>query len=582
MTAIEFLAFAGEPDRLRPFLSGLVPGSRRPPRLNRILDAPDLVVFASPETASLALQEEKGVLLGRLFRGGDSWERVGALSLSESRHAAWSGGKSLLDGSWGNYVAFLRDERRVAVMRDPSAAVPAYHCCRDGLHVYFSDLDLCRDLGLGQAAVDEEFLRQWLTWPYLRTHRTGLAGIEELVPGTIHRFDGVHSAIETAWTPWMAAAPDRRIMAFEDAAARVRATVLGTVAAQLADSDRLLLELSGGLDSSIVAAAVAEAGLKIPAVNFATRMPDGDERAYADIVASALGLQLSKVAEDRCPLDLRPPERAMLRPPLSPVLQPLNRALCAAARRGDAHGFVTGAGGDNLFCYLTTAAPILDAVRDLGLARALRSTLGDVAAMGGCTIWTAARFALRKRLAQRRRPVWKEDRRFLSDEAIAERMDQHPWLEAPPDALPGKLEHVASLVRAHHFMEPAYPSGERLIHPLINQPLMELCVRIPTWLWVHGGRNRAVARRAFEHLLPAEAILRRTKGRLESMCARAFEENRRELEGLLLEGELAERALIRVDAVEAYLRGSGPAPDEDYFRLFDLASLELWLRGRAR
>ena len=581
MTAIRFLAFAGEPERLGHFLSGLVPDGRRPPRLNRIFDASDLAVFASPETPYLALQEERGVLLGRLFRGGDSWPRIETLSLPESRHAAWSGGKSLLAGNWGNYVAFLRDEHRVAVMRDPSAAVPAYHCDLDGVQVYFSDLDLCGDLGLDNIPVDEEFLRQWLTWPYLRTARTGLAPIKELVPGTIRRSGGSHSAIETAWTPW-AAAPGQQIRAFEDAAERVRATVLGTVGAQLAGHDRLLLELSGGLDSSIVAAALAAADMRVPVVNFATLMPDGDERSYARIVAAALGFHLTEIEEDRRPLDLRPPGRAMLRPPLSPVLQPLNRGLCDLARRSGAQGFVTGAGGDNLFCYLTTAAPILDAVRDLGLARALRSTLGDVAIMGGCTIWTAGRYALCKWLAQGRRPAWKEDRRFLSDEAVAERMDPHPWLDAPADAPPGKRQHVASLVRAHHFMEPRYPSGESLIHPLINQPLMELCLQIPTWLWVRGGRNRAVARRAFEDLLPAEAIHRRTKGRLESMCARAFAENRRPLEALLLDGELAARRLIEVSAIESYLKGTGPARDEDYFRLFDLASLELWLRARTR
>lgn len=51
---------------------------------------------------------------------------------------------------------------------------------------------------------------------------------------------------------------------------------------------------------------------------------------------------------------------------------------------------------------------------------------------------------------------------------------------------------------------------------------------------------------------------------------------------LLLDGELAARRLIEVSAIESYLKGTGPARDEDYFRLFDLASLELWLRARTR
>lgn len=577
MSAPRFLALAGDPDELRSFLATTKPGEAAPARLNRVFDAPDLVLFASPETALLALDNERGLVIGHLFTQGETSERVRRLARPESARAAETGGKSLLTRFWGGYVALTRHGGRISVLRDPSAAMPVYRRAAGGIDLFFSDGGLCGDLPLPAPTVDEDFLLQRLSFPFLRTARTGLAGTLELLPGELYRA-GANLA-ELAWSPWDAAAPERRIDDFETAAKRLRATILRTVPPQVAARPDLALELSGGLDSSVVAAALAHAGIRLPAANFVTRMADGDERHYAEAVASALGLRLAKVEEDLEPLDLAPPAPDTLRPPPSIAVQGLNRVLAAFARQGGIRGFVTGAGGDNLFCYITTAAPILDAAADLAIARAVRTTLPEVAALGGCTVWTAGRYAVRK--AFRRRPLWPQDVQFLAPAAIAAAPDRHPWLDAPAGTPTGTREHVESLVRAHHFLEPAYSSGETLIHPLISQPLMELCLAIPSWLWVRGGYNRAVARRAFEDLLPAAVIHRRSKGRIESMCARTFEGNRRRLADLLLGGELARRQLLDTKALAAYLNVPGPAPDHDYFRIFELVSLELWLRSHS-
>jgi asparagine synthase (glutamine-hydrolysing) len=578
VTAARFLACSGEPAALRRWLSSLVPAPKAPPRLDRMLDCDDLVIFGSPEMARIELEEARGLLIGRLFRKAQPCERIDSFSRSEASHAAWSGGKTLLDEAWGGYAAFLRDEGSVTVLRDPSGAIPVHHCELDGLHFYFSGEDVALDLGLEARGVDEEFLRQWLTFPFLRTSRTGIAGVQELLPGTSRRTRGAQSSVATLWTPWPATGADRRIADFDEAARQLRAMLLGTVAPQLGGLASPVLELSGGLDSSIVAACLASAGLPFSAANFVTQMSDGDERDYARIVAEALGVPLAELHEDVLAPDLEPLSRRPLRPALSPVLQPLNRAFAAHAREIGAGGFVTGAGGDNLFCYLTTAAPVLDAALDAGPRQAL-ATLRDVAELGGCTLWTAAAFALRKQHSLKRRPKWKRDDRFLAPAAIADEPDAHPWLDWPEDARPGKVEHAVSLVRAQYFLEPEYPSGEAILHPLLSQPLMELCLAIPTWLWLKGGNNRAVARAAFADLLPEEIILRRTKGRLESMCARGYASSRETLADLLLDGELSRRGLLDLKALEAYLKLAGPPRGETHFRVFDLASLELWLRS---
>lgn len=574
MTAERYLALAGEPARLREKLASLVPRPHAPPRLDRIFDSEDLVIFASPETPHLVLEEQKGVVVGRLYRGAVACEPVRQLTLSESRHAAWSRGRSLIEGKWGSFVAFVRDSGIVSTLRDPSGTVPAYASESDGLQLYFSDAELLEEIAPGAASLDEDFLRQWLTFPFLRTARTGARQVAELLPGTCRTSGPSNTSIAVIWSPWKSAGREQSLSDFDEAARRLREVALATVPVQLAGVDNPALELSGGLDSSIVAACLAASGCPFHAVTFATDLPDGDERAYAREVAGALDIALAEVGEDDLPLDLSPPPRT-LRPPLSPVLQPLRRALERHARSNGTRDFVTGAGGDNLFCYLTTASPVLDAAADLGIAGALR-TLRDVAALGESTIWMASRFALRKRFRRNRRPTWQPDERFLAPSAIADAPDPHPWLDHPRRAAAGKIEHVESLVRVHYFLE-HHPSEERVHHPLLNQPLMELCLAIPSWLWTRGGRNRAVARAAFADLLPPSIIRRRSKGRLESMCVRAYATERNRLAEILLDGELARRGLVDRPRLEAYLRAGAQPPDHAYYRLFDLVSISLWL-----
>ncbi len=61
------------------------------------------------------------------------------------------------------------------------------------------------------------------------------------------------------------------------------------------------------------------------------------------------------------------------------------------------------------------------------------------------------------------------------------------------------------------------------------------------------------------------------------MCAEAFLAQRRALARILLEGRLAREGLIDRDRVEAYLARERIEGDYDYFRLLELADIELWI-----
>lgn len=544
--------------------------------LVRRFEGRSVTVFAPAGGRCLLLPDDLGLILGPIFRSGGA-EPVREFSSAEAEGLA-ADPRRLNRDWWGSYVAFLAGTDGWTIVRDPSGGLPLYHAPVEGGHAFASSAELLIAAGM-DSGLDEPFVAHWLLYPHLRTERTGFAAARELLPGTALTLAGRTALTKPLWSPLPWTRADRRIDDFDSAARALRSTLTRCVPALVSASKApYLVELSGGLDSSIVGAALAARGVRCRAVNFATRTPDGDERVYARAVATKTGAPLAElVAEAPC-LDLTPtPPR--LRPSLSPVLRPIRAAFEAHARERGAATMVSGGGGDSLFCYLNTAAPAVDALLAGRPGTAVRA-LGDVAAICGCTFWTAGRFAARKLARLNRLPGWRSARAFLDPSLLDLDPDPHPWLAGLTEMAPGKREHVVSLVTILDFIhtEPERQEIPR-IYPLMAQPLVELCLAIPTWLWAKDGRNRAVARAAFADRLPAELLNRRGKGRLESFCATAFDRSRPALRALLLEGSLARRRLIDRAAVETYLAAPPPLRDPLYFRLFDLAAMELWLSG---
>ena len=163
MSQFRYVSFAGSPLRLQRFLSNLVPNRRSLTRLNRELDCPDLVVFASPETPLVRMAGDHGLIIGRLFDGPNDCMPLERLDRRRSALAASTVGRSLLEHSRGSYIAFIRAGPRIAVVRDPARDVPAFHAAMDGISICFSDLGLCSDLGFSERQASEECLQQRVT-----------------------------------------------------------------------------------------------------------------------------------------------------------------------------------------------------------------------------------------------------------------------------------------------------------------------------------------------------------------------------------------------------------------------------------
>jgi asparagine synthase (glutamine-hydrolysing) len=249
------------------------------------------------------------------------------------------------------------------------------------------------------------------------------------------------------------------------------------------------------------------------------------------------------------------------------------------ARITGAEAVLDGGGGDNVFCSLQSAAPVADRLLRGGLGPASFRTARDIALLTETGLFRVVALAIRRSLRRSPRFRWETDDRFLTPNALARAgPPSHGWLEAPASALPGSAAHIAMMAVVESLLETADGDIPEWA-PLMNQPLVELCLSIPSWFWFEDGHNRVIARRAFAKDLPREIIWRRSKGSPDGFVARLFEANRAGLRDLLCDGRLAGEGLIDRDAVHRALARPGPVKGHDHIRLLRIADVEAWVRG---
>lgn len=518
-----------------------------------------------------------GVVVGQLFlRDGTAVVRPDQIRtnvLPEKVRAF------VLERCWGEYILVQRERSgTVMVTRDPSGGIPCVYSNGTATRFVTSDIRLATRLGLYTRQIDWGSVAHYLTYPYLKTARTALADIRELLPGCTLRVQGSEASDEVAWSPWTFINATSRIFTADEAASHVRDAV-STVVECLAKLDEaVLVELSGGLDSSIVAACLRESGTRVGCITFVPAVPGADERHYAAPVANLIGAALHVVPlrlED-ARIDAPPPPWAT-NPGVAPLQYTADQVAMNFAERESFTSFYSGGGGDTVFCYLHNASPAADAFRALG-PRACLTAVRDLSDLYQCTVWKAVRLTLKK-LAGPSRPPCRPDHTLIPAEARVDLPDPHPWFDAPDHALPGDRDRIFDLAGTQLLKEGVFRAMEyRLRLPLLSQPVVEACLKVPSWMWIKEGCNRSIARTAFAGVLPADIINRRSKGDFTQYCGAVYQRNKSEIRDFLLGGELRARGLIDHEALEAFFARAPVPRDESFMRTFTLCTVESWVR----
>lgn len=541
-----------------------------------LVDRDELLIVGDRPAIALG---DKGLIFGDLFQCGGSGALT-TLNAAAICTIVGSLGHHLPRACWGGYVAILTGPDRVDIVRAPMGDLPCLYI--HSRHALFaaSDLELLAAAGAPPTGICWTSVARHLLAPDMRRTETCLERVRDLCGGERLTVTDRECAIETVWSPWDSALPDRQISDPLEAKRRLRGAIEHSVHMVASGHDEMLLLLSGGLDSSIIAAVMANAGARFTGINLIANDATSDERRYAQAVADALGFRLIERVRQISEIDLTRSEAARLPcPTAKSFTQATNAITRQVADQTGITGIFNGGGGDNVFCSLRSVRPATDCLLADEPNGAFWPTARTIASLAQTSVATVAIRAWLKTWQKKRNYCWPADTRFLSDDAVAllEQRIDHPWLNAPETALPGKAAHIALIAQAQGVSEQTDVTALLpTFSPLLSQPVVEACLAIPTWLWFGSDHDRAIARRTFDDVLPRDVIWRRSKGSPDGFIAQIFEVHRTLIRTMLLEGELARAGLLNVQQIAAALDDPRPPVGHEHLRLLGLVDAEAW------
>ncbi len=520
------------------------------------------------------------MVVGALF-SKSTWQRVSVDDLSGGFETATQRAEAFISRFWGGYVALLGGSSPLdwGLLVDPSGYVPIYRA-ETPTHVVLASSPDLLSVAIGQPlrfscpAIAAHLLR-----PELRQRSTCLQGVEELPPGSFVRPTQGELCIQTIWK-----AEDFTSLeassSFDEFVTRLRALACSVMSCWSETFGKVGVATSGGVDSSLICAALAATQSPFDCITVTTLDNSGDERIYARDVAAAFGVQCEEGLYDPSQFDPRRSASAGLpRPARRSFLNVLDAALTGAMQPLGSSVVCDGNGGDNLFCFLHSSAPVVDRLRAEGLGPGAIATLLDMCRITGCSIPTMMRATMRRLSRPKPRTYWPADTRFLVEASLSGGWQPlTSWLENALPANSGKRDHLALIMRAQNQIH-GLTNGLLRFSPLASQPLVEFCLGVPTWIWASGGRNRALARAAFASDLPSSVLARTSKAGPDSFIREAFANNRAAIAERLIEGTLAAHGVIDRAKVEHAVAVDEISDDTVIDRLLDLLEAENWARS---
>lgn len=492
--------------------------------------------------------------------------------------------RKLVARFWGRFVGvrFGAGDQAEMLLRDPSGGRECIAWEQEGLTIVCSDVEdwLLRRLR-PDWRIDTGRLRGALLDPVPGIGALLLTGPTALEPGTAQPLPLARPA-ERLWSPQTFA---RRSLAVapspEDAARGLREAIDEAVSGLLHVSTPIAAEVSGGLDSSLVASSLVrhKAARTALWMNAYGATPEADERTYVEALARRLHITPTSVPHAGGPLSLEWLEDLShgFRPGLNALDRPHDLDWAARLQAAGLEAIMTGKGGDSILLQRATPEVFVDAWRRDGWRVVLSADARELAAANEVSVWTLLRIARAHDREGHPRPL--RDHPMLEPLRSAAEPPLSPWMEGWQEFGPAKAMQIAALADgvARHGPSRLTETVDAR-HPLCSQPVIETCLALPAPLLVLGGRERGLARLAFHDRLPREIIERRSKGDMTRIYGRMILSGLDVLRPWLLDGRLAALGLIDRTIAERELTREGLVWRGRYSTLMVAAAFEGWVR----
>jgi asparagine synthetase B (glutamine-hydrolysing) len=530
------------------------------------------------------------------------------LVLSAIQRWGQDGALPRLEGDYA-FVYWDRRQRALSLVRDLFGVRRLHYALGPELVVFSTEIEGILAWPQVDPRPDEVAVLDMLLGRCQTTRRTFFSAIRRVLPGhsISFRADRID---ESRWgTPPV---PERTFTSFEEGAEGFRAAFEESVKDRLPGRGKVVCHLSGGLDSSAVAAVAAtqlRAGGRREDLLLATaRFPglQSDEGPAARELAQWIGLPLHEW-DGRAPemSDLERPRRAW----------PFGRSSIAGSRQGDlelagrqgATVVLSGQGGNQVTFesgYLQDALRVGMGPYLRGLLDLLRHRIWRWERRHRASVLQEARSAVRGSIL-RLPPVPHDDPLLGGMPGWLGPRLRRAWFELQDEARatarlagPGTGSLMTDIVwtmtaddagqvwTLEHEDARGVECGVEFRFPFLSRSLLAVVLSIPWHLRAPSSRDRSLMRRALRGAVPDPVLARDTFIAFNESNMRNAQQASGWIASLLSDGTWCSEGLVDREAVRSELWRLSKTSDEPFTyghgdawrRIRDIAAVEAWLR----
>lgn len=422
---------------------------------------------------------------------------------------------SFLNELNGQFAFALYDGRahRLLAARDPFGICPLYYTIADGVLAFASEIKALLRYPAVSRTIDLRALDQVFSLPGIISPRTILEHVRSLEPGHYLLADGGQHRVERYWDLDFPVGDTAGVHGAEpDLLAQVRSRLDASVRKRLLGETPIGVYLSGGLDSSLVAASLRSVlpHAELHSFSIAVDADGFSERAHQDVVARALRLEHHA-------LDFRPCEignrlKQVIYHCECPIKELHNAgafALSEFTRSSGMKVILSGQGADELFAgYIgyrfdafRRSAPRIDAEE-----RRIRRTLWDDEEFFYEKDQTAF-LPIKRRLYSGRMREALGARGCLDEPAIprGRLKDLHPIHKRSYVDCKIRLgEHLL----ADHGDRMSLGNAVEVRHPFLDRDFVDLAIRLPADIKLRNLEEKYALKRIAADRLPAAIVAR--------------------------------------------------------------------------
>ena len=520
---------------------------------------------------------------------------------------AW--GRSSLRRLRGMFAFAIHDERTgsLTLARDPLGIKPLYVMARGEGIVFASELKALLaavgpELTIDPAAMVASALYYWVPPEYDVVEQ-----VRKLPAGSWaqYRQDGT----VTSGAYWQAA--DEAALAAAGPRADLGQTLVDSVEAHLVSDVPVACFLSGGLDSSLIAALAQRRDPSLEAYTIAFRPEDQrleampDDAPYARLLARRLGMKLHEIELRPDVVELLPHMVDVLDEPIGDPAAINTLLMCEAAREAGTKVLLSGMGADELFGGYRKHYAMLLGARYRRLPSAIRSRLVEplaralpvtVGGKGLRTVRWAQRFVSFAGMPEEeafRRSYTLYDRDELVElldpdlaSAVDGVIDRHRATyednelrdEVARMCLADSRLFMAGLNLTYTDRASMAASTEVRV-PFVDPAVFSAAFSLPASDRIRGRVQKAALRDVAREWLPAEIVDRPKASFGAPLRAWVSHDLRGLVDDVLLRGDLVQSGFLRAAPLQRLVDDQRAGRRDESKQVWQLLTLELWYRN---